>query len=37
MPPDYAVLILLLMKLYAEKFPGTMFSLHGHALTLAAL
>ena len=25
------------MKLYAEKFPGTMFSLHGHALILAAL
>lgn len=25
------------MKLYAEKFPGTMFSLRGHALILAAL
>ena len=25
------------LKLYAEKFRGTMFSLHGHALILAAL
>ena len=25
------------LKLHAEKFPGTMFSLHGHALILAAL